>query len=131
MVIENHAAIREFLTAEGIEFASETDTEVLAQLIGYYYDRHDDILDSVRAALHDVQGTFGAAILCSDHPESLIAARRGSPLAIGRGDGETFLGSDAYALAPFTNRVTYLEDGDWTVITREGAEFFDHQGNPV
>eukprot|EP00913_Durusdinium_trenchii_P010897 g10226.t1 len=130
-VIENHAAIREFLTAEGIEFASETDTEVLAQLIGYYYDRHDDFLDSVRAALHDVQGTFGAAILCSDHPESLIAARRGSPLIVGFGKSEALVASDPQALVGYTGQVTYLEDNELVVVTPEQLTASTIDAKPV
>ncbi len=87
-IVENHRSIRRFLEKQGVEFKSETDTEALVQLIGFFYSETGDLLASVRHALRDVQGTFGMALLCSDTPHTLIAARRGSPLLVGVGDGE-------------------------------------------
>lgn len=130
-VIENHTAIREFLSSEGIEFASDTDTESLVQLIGYYYDRNDDLLDSVRAALRDVQGTFGVAILCRDLPGTLIAARRGSPLIVGLGEGEAMIASDPQALIGYTGEVTYLDDNELVCVEPEKLTATTIDAKPV
>lgn len=128
-IIENFAELREELKTKGFSFASQTDSEVAAQLITYYL-RNEKLApkDAVKAALGRMRGAFAFAIIFSGEDDLLIAARRGSPLAIGRGEGEMFVGSDAYALAPFTNRVTYLEEGDYAIITRAGFEIYDEQG---
>jgi glucosamine--fructose-6-phosphate aminotransferase (isomerizing) len=128
-IIENFAELRSELKAQGYRFTSQTDTEVCAQLITYYLERENlSPKDAVATALKRMRGAFAFAIVFTGEDDLMIAARRGSPLAIGRGDGEMFLGSDAYALAPFTNRVTYLEEGDFAVLTRRGAEIFDESG---
>lgn len=130
-IIENFAELREELRARGYAFSSQTDTEVFAQLITSFMDEGAAPLKAVRAALARVRGAFALAILFAGEDDLLIAARRGSPLAVGRGEAEMFVGSDAYALAPFTNRVTYLEDGDVAVITREEARIFNATGAEV
>ena len=119
-VIENHAAIREFLTKQGVTFRSETDTEVLAQLVGFFYGQTGDLLESVRRGLLEVRGTFGIAVVSPDAPHTLIAARRGSPLLVGQADGEYFIASDAAALAGQATRVTYLEDDEVVSLGPDG-----------
>jgi glucosamine--fructose-6-phosphate aminotransferase (isomerizing) len=128
-IIENFAELRDELKAKGFSFTSQTDSEVCAQLITYYL-RNEKLKpkDAVKRALDRMRGAFAFAIIFSGEDDLLIAARRGSPLAIGRGDGEMFVGSDAYALAPFTNRVTYLEEGDYAIITRAGFDVYDESG---
>jgi len=128
-IIENFAELRDELKAKGFIFGSQTDSEVSAQLITYYL-RHENLppKEAVRKALGRMRGAFAFAIIFAGEDDLLVAARRGSPLAIGRGDGEMFVGSDAYALAPFTNRVTYLEEGDFAIITRRGFEIYDEEG---
>ena len=128
-IIENHAALKTWLLEQGHVFQSETDTEVLAHLIGELYD--GDLERAVQTALREVTGAYAIAVICSKEPGVLVAARKGSPLAIGVGDGEMYLGSDALAVAPFTNRVIYLEEGDWCVLHRESYEIFDAKGHPV
>lgn len=130
-IIENFRELREELTANGVNFASETDTEVVAQLCAHYVVGGKSPQDAVAATLARLTGAFALAFLFEGEDDLLIAARRGSPLAIGHGDGEMFIGSDAMALAPVTNRITYLEEGDWAVLTRAGADIFDALGNPA
>ena len=128
-IIENFAELREELKAKGFKFSSQTDSEVCAQLITYYLQNENlPPKDAVKKALDRMRGAFAFAIVFAGEDDLLIGARRGSPLAIGRGDGEMFLGSDAYALAPFTNRVTYLEEGDFAVLTRKSCEVFNEKG---
>ena len=124
-IIENYRSIRAFLTEQGIEPASETDTEALAQLIGFLY--HDggngesgNLLASVRRALHDVRGTFGLLVLSRDHPDQVIAARRGSPVLVGVGDGEHVVASDGAAVIEHTRQVVYLDDNEVALLTRDG-----------
>ncbi len=128
-IIENFAELREELEAKGFKFSSQTDSEVCAQLITYYLQSENlPPRDAVKKALDRMRGAFAFAIVFAGEDDLLIGARRGSPLAIGRGDGEMFLGSDAYALAPFTNRITYLEEGDYAVLTRKGYEVYSEKG---
>ncbi len=117
-IIENYLSLRKFLDAQGVVFRSETDTEVLAHLIGHFYD--GDIEKAVRSALHEVQGTYGIAVLCADEPDRLVAARKGSPLIVGVGDGEYVIASDASAIIEHTTQVVYLSDGEMGVVTRDG-----------
>jgi glucosamine--fructose-6-phosphate aminotransferase (isomerizing) len=130
-IIENFRELRDMLTAEGIEFSSQTDTEVIAHLVNSNLQKGMEPREAARSAIGQLRGAFALAILFTNDDNMLIGARNGPPLAVGHGDGEMFLGSDAIALAPFTNRITYLEDGDWCVITRAGMEIFDCDGQPV
>lgn len=130
-IIENFRSLREELIARGRSFESETDTEVVAHLVSEQVEAGLAPEDAVKAVLPRLRGAFALAILFRSHPDILIGARLGSPLVVGYGDGETFLGSDALALAPLTQKVTYLEEGDWVVITRDGARVFDVDNTPV
>ena len=117
-IIENYQALRTYLEHRGVEFKSETDTEVLAQLIGHFYT--DDIESAVRAALRDVRGTYGLAVLCSEEPGKIVAARKGSPLILGIGDGEYVVASDAAAIVQHMTQVIYLSDGEMAVVWDDG-----------
>jgi glucosamine--fructose-6-phosphate aminotransferase (isomerizing) len=130
-IIENFAEIKKELAAEGVTFQTQTDTEVAAQLLAKY--RRDGMgrREAMHAMLRRVTGAYALAVIFQDDPSTIMAARSGPPLAIGYGDKEMFLGSDAIALSPFTNRIAYLEDGDWAVIGAGGAHIFDLDGNPV
>ena len=130
-IIENFRALREELVGRGRVFESETDTEVVAHLVSEQVEQGLSPEDAVKAVLPRLRGAFALAIAFRSHPDMLIGARLGSPLVVGYGDGETFLGSDALALAPLTQRVSYLEEGDWVVIDRAGARVFDAENTPV
>lgn len=130
-IIENYRELREQLTASGAAFESETDTEVVVHLITRAMDGGLGPVDAVRDALGHLEGAFALGIIFAGHDDLMIAARRGSPLAIGHGTGEMYLGSDAIALAPFTDTITYLEDGDWAVLSRDGVEIFDASGTTM
>ncbi|MHC5653586.1 glutamine--fructose-6-phosphate transaminase (isomerizing) [Stappia sp.] len=124
-IIENYLSLRGALLSAGAVLSSDTDTEVVAHLVSREIAAGSSPQQAVAAVLPRLQGAFALAFLFEDHPDLLIGARRGSPLAIGHGDGEMFLGSDAIALSPFTDRITYLEEGDWVVLTRAGATIRD------
>jgi len=130
-IIENFSELREELKAEGAVFESQTDTEVVAQLLAKYLRDGLTARDAMLKMLNRVKGAYALLVMFRDDPDRLMAARSGPPLAIGHGRGEMFLGSDAIALAPFTNEITYLVDGDFAVLTRTTAEIFDFAGNPV
>ena len=130
-IIENFKPLRDELIARGRVFTSETDTEVVAHLISEKVEGGMSPTDAVAEVLPRLHGAFALAILFRQHPELLIGARLGSPLVVGYGDGETYLGSDALALAPLTQRISYLEEGDWVVITGDGANIFDKDNTPV
>jgi len=130
-IIENFKPLREALLARGREFESETDTEIVAHLVSEQVEAGRTPQEAVREVLPQLRGAFALAIAFRAHPEMLIGARLGSPLVVGYGDGETYLGSDALALAPLTQRIAYLEEGDWVVITRGGAAIFDKDNNAV
>ena len=130
-IIENFRELRAELAAEGRVFASETDTEVVAHLADRALGNDGDPLVAVRATLARLEGAFALVFLFEGEPDLMIAARRGSPLAVGFGDGEMYVGSDALALGPLTNQIAYLEEGDHARVTRAGAEFFDAAGAPV
>jgi glucosamine--fructose-6-phosphate aminotransferase (isomerizing) len=130
-IIENFRQLRESLTARGRVFESDTDTEVVAHLISEQVEAGVTPEEAVKAALPQLRGAFALAIAFRNHPDMLIGARLGSPLVIGHGEGETYLGSDALALAPLTQRISYLEEGDWVIATREGVRIFDSDNNPV
>ncbi len=130
-IIENFRPLREALIARGRTFESETDTEIVAHLISEQVEAGKAPEEAVKAVLPQLRGAFALAIAFRAHPEMLIGARLGSPLVVGYGEGETYLGSDALALAPLTQQIAYLEEGDWVVITREGAAIFDKDNNAV
>jgi len=117
-IIENYQSLRKFLDSQGVVFRSETDTEVLAQLVGHFYS--GDIEHAVRSALHEVQGTYGIAVLCADEPDRIVVARKGSPLIIGIGNGEYLVASDASAIIEHTTQAVYLADGEMAVVSRAG-----------
>ncbi len=130
-IIENFQELRAALSENGADFTTDTDTEVIAHLVTHELDEGHDPVVAVQHALKRLEGAFALAIIVRDHDDLMIAARQGSPLAIGFGEGEMYLGSDAIALAPFTDTITYLEDGDWAVITRDGLAIRNSDGEPV
>ena len=130
-IIENFRELRIELEKEGAKFASETDSEVVAHLVNAYLLKGLSPQEAVKASLPRLRGAFALAFLFRGHEDLMIGARKGSPLAIGHGDGEMYLGSDAFALAPFTDTISYLEDGDWVVLTREVGVIYDSGGAVV
>ena len=130
-IIENFKSLRDALIARGRVFESETDTEVVAHLVSEQVEAGLSPADAVQAVLPTLRGAFALAIAFRTHPDMLIGARLGSPLVVGYGDGETYLGSDALALAPLTQKIAYLDEGDWVVVTRDGAQIFDKDNQPV
>jgi glucosamine--fructose-6-phosphate aminotransferase (isomerizing) len=130
-IIENFAELRDELAADGYEFTSQTDTEVVAHLVARELKRGAAPVEAAHAAVKRLQGAFALAIMFRNDEDLVVGARNGPPLAVGHGDGEMFLGSDAIALAPFTNSITYLEDGDWAVVRHGGVSIFDIDGQPV
>jgi glucosamine--fructose-6-phosphate aminotransferase (isomerizing) len=124
-IIENFRDLRTELTAQGLAFDSETDTETVAHLTRFYMDQGQSALEAVKSTLNRLHGAFALAFMFAGEDDLMIAARKGSPLAIGHGTGEMFIGSDAIALAPMTERITYLEEGDCAVLTRHGATIYD------
>ena len=130
-IIENHAELRAELEAAGQEFSTETDTETVAQLVDLNLKRGMPPVEAAGAALQRLEGAYALAMIFAGHPELIVAAQHGAPLAVGFGDDEMFVGSDALALAPLTRRIAYLKDGDWTVVDRRSAAFFDANGNRV
>jgi glucosamine--fructose-6-phosphate aminotransferase (isomerizing) len=130
-IIENFQALRAELTSRGYAFQTQTDTEAVAILATYFLDQGLSPQEAVAKTLGCLEGAFALAFLFAGEHDLLIGARRGSPLAIGYGDGEMFLGSDALALAPLTRRITYLDEGDWAVITSQKVTIFDADNNEV
>jgi len=130
-IIENFLQLRAELSAAGHKFESDTDTEVVVQLVSHYLAAGDDPRTATAKTLKRIEGAFALGILFAGYPDMMIAARRGSPLAIGYGDGEMYLGSDAMALAPLSRRITYLAEGDWAVLTADGATIFDQDDRQV
>uniref|UniRef100_UPI003783502F glutamine--fructose-6-phosphate transaminase (isomerizing) n=1 Tax=Aestuariivirga sp. TaxID=2650926 RepID=UPI003783502F len=130
-IIENFRTLKDELLADGASFKSETDSEVVAQLVARELKRGHKPAQAVQNVLKRLEGAFALAILFKGQADLMIGARNGPPLAIGHGDGRMFLGSDAIALAPFTNRITYLEDGDWVMLDHKSARIFDLEGRAV
>ena len=130
-IIENFKPLREALIARGRTFESETDTEIVAHLLSEQIEAGKTPEEAVRAVLPQLRGAFALAIAFRSHPDMLIGARLGSPLVVGYGEGETYLGSDALALAPLTQKIAYLEEGDWVVLTRAGATIYDKDNGRV
>ncbi len=130
-IIENFKELRNELLAHGAPLSTDTDTELIAHLVNRELEQGHDPAVAVQHTLQRLQGAFAVAFIFRDHDDLMIAARQGSPLAIGFGNGEMYLGSDAIALAPFTNSICYLDDGDWAVLTRNGLAIRDRNGQPV
>ncbi len=130
-IIENFRELRERLKADGVACETETDTEVVAQMAANFMHQGMTPSEAVAKTLPQLEGAFALAFLFKDHPDLMIIARNGSPLALGWGEDEMFVGSDAMALSPMTPRITYLEEGDWAVVTRAGAQIFDRDGTAV
>jgi len=130
-IIENYKSLRDELKGENRTYKSETDTEIVAHLISVRIENGLTPQEAVAEVLPKLRGAFSLAITFRRFPDILIGARLGSPLVVGYGDGEMYLGSDALALAHLTQQISYLEEGDWAVISQEGAEIFDAENNPV
>jgi glucosamine--fructose-6-phosphate aminotransferase (isomerizing) len=130
-IIENFAELRRELEAKGVKFSTETDTEVIAHLVTEEIKRGATPVDAVKQTLPRLRGAFALAFLFAGEDNLLIGARKGSPLAVGFGNDAMYVGSDAIALAPFTDQVSYLEEGDWVIVTRNGAEIHDIAGKPA
>ena len=128
-IVENFRELRAFLADAGIGFETDTDTETVALLAQYYCDQGLSPVDAAAKTIARLDGAYALCFLFDGHDDLLIAARKGSPLAIGYGDGEMFVGSDAIALAPMTDKISYLEEGDWAVVTRTSVEIRDSAGN--
>ena len=130
-IIENYALLREQLMKKGCTFRSQTDTEVVAQLLAYYYAASHDLFEAVNSMLSAVEGTYALGIICADAPDRLIAARKDAPLLLGCGDGENFLASDVTALLRHTRDIMYMDDGELAVITANGIRVYDERRRPV
>lgn len=130
-IIENHAELRAELEAEGQQFETETDTETVAQLVDLHLARGMDPVAAASAAFKRLEGAYALALIFAGHQDLMIGAQHGAPLAVGYGEGEMYFGSDSLALAPLTRRIAFLRDGDWAVLSRESARFFDATGAEV
>ncbi|WP_309611839.1 glutamine--fructose-6-phosphate transaminase (isomerizing) [Sphingomonas sp.] len=130
-IIENFKPLREELIADGRTFLSETDSEVVAHLVAREVERGADPQAAVASVLPRLIGAFAISFLFRDHPDLIIGARMGAPLTVGYGEGENYLGSDALALAPLTQRIAYLDEGDWVVAKRDSVQIFDRDNRPV
>ena len=130
-IIENYVEIKEFLIAQGVTFVSETDTEVVAQLLEFYYNECHDFFESVGRVLRRIEGAYALGMLCADCPDRIIAARKDAPLLLGYGEGCSFLASDATAIIRHTRDVVYMDDGEIAVLTREGISLYNAMQQPI
>ncbi|MEM9267906.1 MAG: glutamine--fructose-6-phosphate transaminase (isomerizing), partial [Pseudomonadota bacterium] len=130
-IIENFRSLRAGLQEDGLSFQTETDTETISVLCAHLMAQGRTPVEAVQETLNRLEGAFALCFLFEGEEDLMIAARRGSPLALGYGEGEMFVGSDALALAPLTTRVSYLEEGDWAVVTRDSAQVYTAKGDPV
>ncbi len=130
-IVENYQDLKRELTARGCRFETDTDTEAVAHLLSVYLGDGHAPETAAHMAFRRLEGAFALAVIFAGHEDLMVAARKGSPLAIGHGDGEMYLGSDAMGLAPLTRRLTYMEDGDWAVLRPDGVEIRDAEGNRV
>ena len=130
-IIENYVEIKEFLISQGIRFQSETDTEVVAQLLGFYYKETGDLMGSVYRVLHRIEGAYALGILCADVPDAFVAARKDAPLLLGYGEGCSFVASDVTAIIKHTRDVSYMEDGEVAVVRADGIRVFNAMGQPI
>ena len=129
-IIENSTLLKKFLVGKGHKFKSQTDTEVIVHLITENLKKND-IVNSIKKTLKSLHGSFALGIIFKDEPDLIVGARRGSPLAVGYGPNENYLGSDSYALKSMTNKITYLNDGEFCVIKKDHVEFFNEKGNKI
>ena len=130
-IIENYVEIKEFLIGQGIQFKSETDTEVVAQLLEFYYNECHDFLEAVGRVLRRIEGAYALGMLCADCPDRIIAARKDAPLLLGFGEGCSFLASDATAIIKHTRDVVYMDDGEIAVLTRGGIQLYNAMQQPI
>ena len=130
-IIENYVEIKEFLISQGMHFSSETDTEVVAQLLEYFYDSCGDFMASVYRVLDRIEGAYALGIICRDVPDSFVAARKDAPLLLGYGDGCSFIASDVTALIKHTRDVAYMNDGEVALVSADSIQVFDEYGQPV
>ena len=130
-IIENYVEIKEFLVAQGVTFRSETDTEVVAQLLEFYYNECFDFFEAVGRVLRRIEGAYALGILCADCPDRIIAARKDAPLLLGYGEGCSFLASDVTAIIRHTRDVSYMEDGEVAVLTTGGIQVYNAMGKPI
>ncbi len=128
-IIENYVKLKEFLVSQGVDFVSETDTEVVAQLIEFFYE--DDLLEAVGKVLHRIEGAYALGIICAEHPNQLIAVRKDTPLILGYGEGCNFLASDVTAIMKYTRNVCYLDDGDVAVLTQDSVQIYNSLLQPI
>ena len=130
-IIENYVEIKEFLVRQGIHFQSETDTEVVAQLLEFYYNECHNFFQAVGRVLRRIEGAYALGMLCADCPDCIIAARKDAPLLLGFGEGENFIASDVTAIIKHTREVAYMEDGEVAILTKDGVKVFDALTQPV
>lgn len=130
-IIENFKDLRQELTDQGVKFTSETDTEVIVHLFGTYFSKTNNPQQAMKETLNRLHGAFAIAIIIQDHEDLMLVARKGSPLVIGLGEGENYIGSDAIALSELSSRIIYLEEGDWAQITKDSVSVFDESHTPV
>ena len=130
-IIENYVELRDFLIGKGYKFCSETDTEVVTQLISYYYAECGDILCAVFKVLHRIEGAYALGIICADCPDRFVAARKDAPLLIGYGEGCNFIASDVTAIIKHTRDISYMEDGEVAVVTESGVQVYDSMEEPI
>ena len=130
-IIENYVEIKDFLISRGVHFCSDTDTEVVAQLLEYYYLISGDLLGSVYKVLDRIEGAYALGILCADMPDTFVAARKDAPLLLGYGEGCNFIASDVTAIIKHTRDISYMDDGEVAVVTADEIQVFDALGQPV
>ena len=130
-IIENEARLRQWLIEKGIRFCSETDTEVVANMVGYFYEKDGDFFTAVRHAVARVEGSFALGIMCADHPGTVIAVKKDSPLIFGFGEGENFIASDVPAILKYTQTVAYLDDGEMAVFDANHVTFYNAAGDEI
>ena len=128
-IIENYVELKAFLIDKGVPFVSETDTEVVAQLVEYFYK--GDILQAVYESLHLIEGAYALGILCADAPDQLIAVRKDNPMILGYGDGFNFMASDVTAVIKYTRDVVYMDNGELAILTRDGIQCYNSMMQPV
>ncbi len=130
-IIENEAVLRQQLQEKGIHFRSETDTEVVVNLVGYYYDQGNSFVEAVRKAIARLEGSYALGIMCQDYPETVIAVKKDSPLIFGFGQGENFIASDVPAILKYTQTVAYMDDGEMAVFDGSHVEFYNAEGRKI